>query len=144
MCTELPYKSDYFKKIRVTTVALCDVALFTLKIHFIVECVNISSFVPAGKLQLPMHWFWRNSQIWTAFCAYPLFQMSSKSDNECGKRVYQFVYNAWSLMVFTVLISVKLTITQWIFVGTFCTKFHLNLIKKYRKFGQNFIFPPPK
>ena len=45
-------------------------------------------------------------------------------------------------MVFTVLISVKLSMTQWIFVGIFCTKFHLNLIKKYRKCGQNFICPP--
>jgi hypothetical protein len=56
----------------------------------------------------------------------------------------EIVYTPWSHMFFTVLISVKPTVTHWISVGTFCTKFHLNLIKKCRKCGQNFICPLSK
>jgi len=42
------------------------------KIMLFVKCVNVSTFIPVGKLQLSMHRFSRNSQIYAAFFAYLL------------------------------------------------------------------------
>ena len=50
--------ADYFKKIKVTNVALSDVAFFTLNNYvFFVKCVNTSSFMTVGKLQFPFTTF---------------------------------------------------------------------------------------
>jgi hypothetical protein len=34
----------------------------------------------------------------------------------------------------------KLTITQYVFVESFCTQFYPKMEEKYREYGQNFIY----
>jgi len=55
--------SDYFKKIRVKDFAFCIVKFFFFKKSCLVERVSVISFMPAGKLQLPMHHFSRNLNL---------------------------------------------------------------------------------
>jgi len=96
---------------------------------FFAKCVNIRSFLPAGKLQLPK--LFKNSQIWTAFVHISYTKCHPNPtvhmESVCTHR---------TCVVFTVLISVKFAVTQWIFVGAFCTKFRLNLIKKCRNYDK--------